>query len=354
MSDPSPTPQIVIQQKESLFGRFGKFLLVALLFAIVTIIGMQSSYKSYFNPTRGPQEKFHSGSETATKKIAIINVTGIISEANTFYKAQIDKVRKDEDVVAVVLRINSPGGTVTYSDYLHHHLREMVTGKSREGEAEGKELPIVVSMGSVCASGGYMLAMAVGDKPDTLIAEPATLTGSIGVILTHYDLSGLLDEWSIQDDSITSHDLKDMGSPTKTMTEEERAIFQDLVDGMLVDFKETVMNGRPIFRDNPADLDAVATGQVFTAKQAVELKLIDKIGFIEDALDRAAELANTKVDDVRCVRYDKPPAALDALLGSAQTQSRSLTIDIDSLLELSVPRAYYMCTWLPSVVKSGR
>jgi protease IV len=353
--DPTPQPsQIVIQQKESMFGRYGKFLIAALVFAIMVIVGMQASYNSYFNPGSGPQEKFLDGSKTATSKIAVINVSGTITEGDTFIKDQIDRVRKDENVVAVVLRINSPGGTVTYSDYLHHKLRDLATGVSREGEVAGEPLPLVVSMGSICASGGYYLASAVGDTPDSIFAEPATITGSIGVILPHYDLSGLLESWSVKDDSIASHPLKDMGSLTKTMTDEEREIFQNLVDEMLADFKEKVKAGRPMFRDSPADLDAVATGQVFTAKQAVDLKLVDKIGFIEDALARAAVLANTSVDEVRCVEYEQAPGALDALLGTAHAKRNTGTLNIDTLLELSTPRAYYMCTWLPGVTSAGK
>lgn len=352
--DPTPQPtQIVIQQKESMFGRYGKFLIAALVFAIVVIVGMQASYNSYFNPTTGPQEKYLDGSKTATKKIVVLHIAGTIAEGDTFVKDQIDRVRKDEDVVAVVLRINSPGGTVTYSDYLYHLLRELATGESREGSVEGEPLPLVVSMGSICASGGYYVAAAVGDTPDAIFAEPATITGSIGVIIPHYDLSGLLENWSIKDDSIASHPLKDMGSLTKTMTEEEREIFQNLVDEMLADFKEKVKAGRPMFRDNPADLDAVATGQVFTAKQAVELKLVDKIGFLDDAVARAAELAGVKVEGVRCVEYQKAPAALDALLGTATATRGNARFDLDTLVELTTPRAYYMCTWLPGITSFG-
>lgn len=350
-ADDRPPQQIVIQQKESMFGRYGKFLIAALVFAVLTIIGMRSSYESYFNPTTGPQEKFFSGKETATKKVAIIHVEGTIAETETFAKEQIDRVRKDEDVVAVVLRINSPGGTVTYSDYLRHKLRQLAEGESREGSGEGNELPIVVSMGSICASGGYYLASSVGDTPDSIFAEPATITGSIGVIMPHYDLTGLMEKWAIKDDSITSHPLKDMGSPTVKMTDEEREIFQTLIDSMLDDFKDRIKEGRPMFRDNPADLDAVATGQVFTAEQAVDLKLVDKIGYLEDAVQRAAELADRDVEDVRVVQYKKAPNPLDAIVG-ASAQSR-VTLDINTLLELSAPRAYYMCTWFPTVLESS-
>lgn len=352
----SAPPQVVIQQKESLFGRFGKLLVAALVVCIVMLIGMRTAYDSYFNPPGGPQEKFHSLSKSASKKIAIIDISGTIFESDDFTERQIDRVRKDEHVVAVVLRINSPGGTVTYSDLLHHKLRQLATGASREGAGEGQPLPMVVSMGSVCASGGYLLATAVGDSdPNTIFAEPSTITGSIGVMIPHYDLSGLLDAWNVKDDSVVSHELKDMGSLTKTMTEEERKIFQNMVDEMLADFKDKVKAARPVLRDNPADLDAVATGQIFTAKQAVELKLVDKIGYLDAAIERAAELAKQDPDSLRCVRYKRQPGPLDALLGtSSQSQRRELRIDASSLLELATPRAYYLCSWLPAIIESGR
>lgn len=153
--DPTPQPpQIVIQQKESMFGRYGKFLIAALVFAVMVIIGMQAAYNSYFNPASGPQEKYLLGSKTATKKVVVINIAGTIAEGDTFVQEQIDRVRKDENVVAVVLRINSPGGTVTYSDYLHHKLRQLATGENREGTVAGKPLPLVVSMGSLAPAAG--------------------------------------------------------------------------------------------------------------------------------------------------------------------------------------------------------
>ncbi|WP_425396516.1 signal peptide peptidase SppA [Aeoliella sp.] len=348
-ADPTPTPpQIVIQQKESLFGRYGKFLIAALVFSILVTISTRLAYNSYLNPSTGPQESYLAGNESAVHKVAVINVTGTISEADTFVMDQIDRVRKDENVVAVVLRINSPGGTVTYSDYLHHKLRQLADGTIRTGKVEGKELPIVVSMGSVCASGGYYLASAVGDTPDSIFAEPATITGSIGVIIPHYDFSGTLEDWNIKDDSIVSHKLKDMGSPTKPMTPEEREIFQTLVDDMLAEFKEKIKDGRPAFKANPEDLDAVATGQVFTAQQAKELGLVDQVDYLDAALARAADLAEKDMKTVRCVQYKKPPAPLDALFGSVKAPQQP-AIDLSSLSELATPKAYYLYAWVPGM-----
>src|SRR5213076_1478427 len=119
------------------------------------------------------------------------------------------------DVVGVVLRVNSPGGTVTGSDFIYHHLRELV---------DRRKLPIVVSMGSVCASGGYYISMAVGAEPNSIFAEPSTWTGSIGVIIPHFDVSNGLSKLGITEDSIASGPLKKMSTPTRPMTDAERKI----------------------------------------------------------------------------------------------------------------------------------
>src|SRR5262249_8389318 len=145
------------------------------------------------------------------------------------------------------------------SDYIYHHLRELT---------EKRKLPIVVSMGSVCASGGYYVAMAVGSEPDTIFAEPTTWTGSIGVIIPHFDVSGGPAKPGISEDSIASAPLKKMGSPPQPMSPEAKKILQTLVDDSFKDFKAIVVNGRPKFKSDSAALDAVTTGQIFTANQA--------------------------------------------------------------------------------------
>ena len=349
---PFPTnpaaPQILVQQPTAL-GRYGKLLLVLLVLAVMTIIGLTVRYRSYFSPPGEPQERFHSLNAEAKDKIAIIQVQGTILQGDNFVKKQIDRVRKDKRVVAVVLRINSPGGTVTGSDYLYHHMRKL---------CEERELPLVVSMGSLCASGGYYIAMAVGDRQQAVFAEPTTWTGSIGVVIPHYDFSGMLARYDVKDDSIASHKYKLMGSPTRSLTAEDRAeerkLFQELVDRSFARFKEVVRYGRPKFQKDEAALDKVATGQIFTASQALEYGLIDKIGFVEDAIQRAAELAGRDPDDLRCVKYVKPPTTLSTLLSAEASKKNLLSADLSALLDLTAPRPYYLCTWLPSVLSSAK
>lgn len=343
-----PAPQIIVQQESTALGRYGKFLLILLGFAVMTIISMRAQYQSYFGPPVGPQEKYHSLSKTAEEKIAIIDVTGTIMEGDDFVKEQIDHVRKDDDVVGIVLRVNSPGGTVTGSDYLYHHLREL---------CKDRDLPMVVSMGSICASGGYYLAMAVGDQEDAIFAEPTTWTGSIGVVIPHYDFSGLLENYDVKDDSIASHKYKLMGSPTRQLGPEERAeereLFQELVNLSFEGFKEIVRSGRPKFRADEEALNGVATGQIFTAKQARDKGLVDKIGFIEDAVQRAVELSGRDPEAVRCIKYNEPVPSLATLLSAKANRPNLLGGDLRSFLDLTAPRAYYLCTWLPSILSNS-
>ena len=279
------------------------------------IIGLYSSYHSYFSPADMPQEKYHSLAQFATKKIAIIEVSGAIMEGeDSFAEKQIDRVREDDsDVVGIVVRVNSPGGTVTGSDYIYHHLREL---------AEKRKLPIVVSMGSVCASGGYYVAMAVGSQPDAIFAEPTTWTGSIGVIIPHFDVSGGLAKLGISRRLDRECPAQEDGLAHAADVAEEKKIHANAGRRQL----QRLQGDR---RQRPAEVqrrcsrrsDAVATGQIFTAKQALDKGLVDKIGFIEAAIARATELAGENAESVRCVKYEKRPTFFGAMLGS-RTQAR--------------------------------
>ncbi len=353
MGSPTPPPpqKIVLVQPGGWFGRLGKLLWIALVISIVANISQKAAYDSYFEPTTAQiSEKYHSLSKHADDKIAVIRVSGAIMSADGYIKRQIDQVRKDKKVKAVVLRVDSPGGTVTASDYLYHHMKQMI---------EEREIPLVVSMGSLCASGGYYIAMASGDQEDAIYAEPTTWTGSIGVVIPHYDLSGLLESWNVTDDSIVSDKFKQLGSPTRKLNDadraEERQVLQTMVDLSFARFKEIVLAGRPGLRDNAEGLKAVTTGQVFTAGQARENGLVDQIGFLEDAIERAIELANLDKDEVRVVKYTRHvPGLLESLSGTQARSGSSLGLGLETLLDLAAPRAYYLCTTLPSMLSNTR
>ena len=281
-------------------------------------------------------------------KVAILSIEGTILSGEGFFKQQIDHARKDiEDgsLKAIVLRVNSPGGTITGSDYMFRSLRKLLDDNRK------KHIPVVVSMGGLAASGGYYVSMCVGDTPDSIFAEPSTWTGSIGVLIPHFNAADLMQKWGIQQDDVTSHRLKDMGSITRKMTPEERRIFQALVDDGFTQFKNVVKAGRPKFRNDPAALDKLATGQVFTADQALQNGLIDRIGFIEDAIDRAVQLAQLDKANVKVVKYKAEHGLSELLFGQSHAQS---LFDLAALLDAATPRGYYLCTWLPALAASGK
>jgi len=294
------------------------------------------------------QEKYFSLNKHAESKIAIISIDGTIISGEGFFKRQIDHAKKDIEngtLKAIVLRVNSPGGTIYGSDYMLHHLRELVE------KAGNKKTPIIVSMGGVAASGGYYVAMCVGDAPGTIFAEPSTWTGSIGVVIPHYNFAGLMEKWGVEEDDIASHPLKTMGSICRKMTPEEQQIFKDLVEEGFTQFKDVIKSGRPKFRKNPDALDKIATGQVFTANQALKNGLIDEIGFIENAIDRAITLAKLDAKDVKVVKYKAEPKLANLLFGQSEARK---PLDLSALLDGTTPRAYYLCTWLPILAGSEK
>ncbi len=332
-------PKIVVQSPRGRFGRTFSWLgWLGLLICIPTLIGMQAAYHEYFDNSGGISERYHSGEKTAKNKVAIIEMSGAIFSGDGFVKRQIERVAGDENVKGVVLRINSPGGTVTGSDYIYHHLRQLV-------ENEDRDLPMVVSMGAMAASGGYYVAMAVGDQEKSIYAEPTTTTGSIGVIMPHYDLSGLLKRMDVKNDSIVSHPRKQLLSMTREISAEDRQILQRYVDQSFNRFKDIVRAGRPSLRGDPEALDRLATGEIFTADQAKKDGLVDEIGFIEDAIERVIELTGLDKDSVRVVSYKRPTTLLEAVGVNTVTAVDPQT----SLLEMTVPRAYYMLTTVPGL-----
>ena len=254
---------------------------MALNFLLLVGLGLSS-----VEGDRRVLEKHLSHNRAATDKVAVISVEGVILQGEDgFVKRQIDRVADDDNVKAIVLRVDSPGGSVSASDYLYHHLRAML---------EKRKIPMVVSMGGIAASGGYYISMAVGHAPDVVFAEPTAFTGSIGVIIPHYNLGGLFDKLGVAEDSVASGPLKEMGTLSRPMTEQERTLFQGLVDDSFTRFKEIVRSGRLKFQKDPAALNKLATGQVFAAERAQENGLIDKLGYLEEAVDRAIELAHLR------------------------------------------------------------
>jgi protease-4 len=208
-----------------------------------------------------------------------------------------------------------------------------------------KPFPIVVSMGGLCASGGYYISMVASPKDQKVIfAEESTMTGSIGVMMPHYDFTGYLEKHNIKDDTLVTHPYKNAGSFTKSFSTEERKLFQELIDDSFVEFKQKILDGRPNLKAE--ELDKLATGQIFTAKKAKEVGLIDDIGFVGHAIKQAANLANFKnVSEVRPIYYEKPSSLMSAI--GLESKSNLEGKMLSALKSAATPRAYYLFTSFP-------
>ncbi|MCL2117440.1 MAG: signal peptide peptidase SppA [Planctomycetaceae bacterium] len=318
-----------------LTGCFGTLLKMAFyLFVFFLLLAFMFSMRGGSGVPGEISEKHFSGNKTAKDKIAIITINGIIygGEETGFIK-QIEKATEDSKVKAVVLRIDSPGGTVSGSDYYHHKLLEF---KKKRG------IPIVVSMGDMATSGGYYLAVT-GDE---IIAEHSTITGSIGVIMPNYDLSELCEKIGVQSDPIVSGPLKELGSVTRKLTDKERAVLESVIRDMFSRFKEIVCDGRPALRNDPELLAEVTTGQIFLAKQALEKQLIDRIGYLGDAVERAAALAGLPQDKYQAVRYEQPKTLLETMVGVKADKiagaDSQVAVAAEMLNDIAAPKMYYI------------
>ena len=207
--------------------------------------------------------------------VGIVEVKGVIIDGTDTIR-QLRLLKKDTRVKAVVLRVDSPGGVV---------------GPSQEIAAQVKELAkvkkVVVSMGSLAASGGYYIS-----APATLIfANPGTITGSIGVLMKFSNIEGLLGKVGMKAFTIKTGKFKDVGSPVRSMTPEERAMLQGVIDSTHQQFVRAVAEGR---RLPVATVAAIADGRIFSGEQALALKLVDRLGTLQDAIDEAARLGGVK------------------------------------------------------------
>lgn len=232
------------------------------------------------------------------EKVAVLDINGIISRSDATIKL-IHTYRDDPGIKAIVLRIDSPGGSVAPVQEIYAELEKL-------------DKPIVASMGGTAASGGYYLACAA----NTIVANPGTLTGSIGVIMQFTRMRGLYDKVGLEHEVIKSGTFKDTGSSFREMTAAERAVLQGTVDDVYNQFVDTIFIARSekLTREEVVTL---ADGRIFSGKQALDLKLLDRLGNLPDAIEVAAELADIE-GTPRIVRKEKKVTLLEQLLGIEQ------------------------------------
>lgn len=279
---------------------------------------------------------------TGKAKVLLIEISGMISSQENegfrtapsmiaSVKEQLTRAAKDEKVKAVVLRINTPGGTVTASDIIYHELKTFKTNR---------KIPIIASIMDLGTSGGYYIAAAA----DTVLAHPSSVTGSIGVIMLTVNARGLLEKVGVEATAVTSGPRKDMGSPFRTMTIEERAIFQGLIDSFYQRFLNIVQEGRVNLQME--QIKRLADGRIYTGEQAKAAGLIDEIGYLEDAIAVAKKKAG--LTDARIVTYTRPGEYSNNVYSKLLAPNglvRLADLDLMSFVRGGTPQFMYL--WMP-------
>lgn len=272
------------------------------------------------------------------EKVAVIPATGILmAEAAESFNRLLTQIEDDPHVKALVIEVDSPGGSVTASDQMYHRIMQFKSKKPG--------VPVVVSMGSLAASGGYYIACAA----DHIIAQPTTMTGNIGVILPRFNVSELFDKWGIQETTIhsTGADFKNAGSMFKPESPRDVAYIQDIADKAFAQFKDVVQKGRGKKLTKP--LDEIANGKIYLADDAKALGLIDQVDYAEAAYI----YAGLGLNNPTVVRYNDPPTLIDLLSAKSKlsgiessggTTINGIKIDFDStaLHQLMTPRLMYL------------
>lgn len=258
---------------------------------------------------------------------------GLVEEESTLARvqAELDRARDDRRVKAVVLRINSPGGGATASDQIH---AEIVRFK------RDRKVPVVAALGDLAASGGYYVACAA----DRIVAHPTTVTGSIGVLLTNVNLEGLLGKIGVRDETYKAGRHKDLLSPLRGATEEERRIIQGVLDTMHARFVAVVRESRPGL--DQARLPELTDGRIFDAPTAVAAGLVDEIGDLRHAIDVAKKAA--RIEEARVITYKRGGGGSETIYagGGVPAQVNLLPIDLGALAERQ-PRFMYL--WAPGL-----
>jgi len=260
-----------------------------------------------------------------TDKIAVITVKGIIDDtaSQDVYK-QLKSAKKDKHVKGLIVLINTPGGMVSSSDQIYNEICKY--------RFQTKQ-PVIAFMQGMATSGGYYTAVAC----DKIIAEPTVITGSIGVIMGHFVIQNLLEEkLGIQPVIIKSGDKKDWPSPFAQPTDEQKQYLQDkLINPAYERFVELVAKGRPSL--TPEQVRYLADGSIYSAQEAVKEQLVDKIGYMDDAIEEVKTMA--VIPEAEVIEYSKP-FSMTSLFGYGS--EGMLNISASKLYELSTPKAMYL------------
>ena len=311
-------------------------LFICLLFSGVLVLGLIGIIGSQGMPDMPLQEKVVIKS-LSTDKILQINISGIIAEGAGLFaagtspssiKKQLKQAETDPNIKAVILNVSSPGGGVTASDEIYNAIEQFKL-KSKK--------PVVAFFNDIAASGGYY----VSANADEIVASPTCITGSIGVIIPHYNMQKLYEEkLGIESLPIKSAAMKDIMSSSRDMTEEETKVIQGIVDQMYHRFRDLVKKGRgtKLVQDK---FDEMTDGRIFLAEKAQkEYGLVDKVGYFEEAVESAKALAN--ITDAKVVKYFRTEGLFSSM--SSSFDKKDINVNID-LLQVKDDLPKFMYIW---------
>jgi len=304
------------QKSKWIFGILAAFIGLSFLFFGLALFGLVSSLSMVSSDT------YEETSGSGVERVAIVELSTPITDSEEII-SQLEKFRNRSNVKAIVLFLNSPGGAVAPSQEIFSEVRKT--------KNMGK--PVVVSMGSVAASGAYYIACAA----NSIVANPGSITGSIGVISEFKSLKGLFDKIGIESTTIKSGKFKDVGNPSRAMTQEDRAQLQSIIDDVYEQFIADVAAARDLPLDSVRKL---ADGRIFTGRQAYKNGLIDTLGTLQTAISIAGFLGKIE-GNPKTVRERKRQSLFDRFMGTdASTTIREMRNKISSQAPLEYRLSY--------------
>lgn len=279
-------------------------------------------------------------------KILLVDISGVISSKEqgrglfgerasmvSRVREELEKASKDEKVRGVILRLNTPGGTITASDIIYQEIKRF----KRE-----RNLPVVACMMELATSGGYYVSTAA----DTIVAHPTTVTGSLGAIAIKFNAEGLMEKIGIEDETIMAGDKKDLFSPLRPLTEEERVIIQDMLNEFHQRFISLIAENRKTL--SLEQVKPLADGRVYTADQALKNGLVDEIGYLEDVIEMVKGKAG--LEKAKVVMYHRPYSyksnIYSQMRGTEFKNLNLINLDLSWLVD-GAGGLRFMYMWLP-------
>lgn len=292
-----------------------------------------------------------SGVGPGCARVALVDIDGLIVNQNLVglysvgenpvaaFREKLEAAAADPRVAAVVLRINSPGGGVTASDILAEELRRFRATTQK---------PVVACLMDLATSGAYYVAVGA----DRVLAHPTTVTGGVGALVNHYNLQDAMAQLNVTAEPVKSGPLLDMGSVTGPLSDEAKALFQEMADGFRDRFLARLTRSRPTM--TPLDLDLIRDGRVLATPKALELHLIDGVGYVEDAIGEAARLAGVSEPEVVLLqRSGHPGRSIYAITPNVPQQGELIPLSYPGLERSKLPTFLYLWQPDPTLSRQG-